>query len=805
MVYIRQVLLTYMYLFHLQIKELSREFSYKLEVSVSGHMEKTAPQQGPKCDHSEAEIFETRLVSKDEQWEDKKQTIVSTDSETEEETDTEFPDSDESIDRYNIDSMEGETDTEFAEAVVYKDKHKIGSRKASEGVITYNEPMYQSLMSSMLDNVKRTSPVKNKNSDSSRSKSLNSSPVKRTQIDFERSLSFESAVKVKKKLDNVEHAINENRTKAAFIKEKKQPLEKANKPNKTVKKTKVIKQTLKSEQKELDSERKKNEQKTVKSDSKKKVQKNETRDMKLPKNTNIKPKKTPNKDSNMKKKVNSFKTKGDDEDGKTAKKINSAKTQNNENKSTKEKVSKTKPVVPLRRLKREASLNAVTFMNLLYVKEESSPPKHIEYVAKRSKSETDIQTVVKKQKRHSTPESLASFEETIDEVIQKIRAENTINEVVERIKAEVNDNERTINDKSYKEIERQNSDESGFNDDVFQKDKFDFIKIKTSAAKNKKQTNIKTVKTPITKTIKGMEKHSPEEIAEKKRKANLARLKKAREILKQGKIRSMKMGTDSDERKLLNMKLSKLSLILKRKQKQQENGEQDKSSQNMLNNRKGKAIDQTKPKVKRKEKDHSNKPRRPKKIESETFRSARTHMESPKRVIRPSSCQCCQSYYQNQGTSFWSNRNVVNRGSYNQEPCIRPSYSQETFPSNVVNRQTYNPEPCPGPSSELPASPTVDIHPYSSPSHVPMVDNNPYVGQLVPTHYPQCNSCTCVHGALVSAPCPQCAIGGVPLLTCHHQGFSNTYPVTFPHSHGTYSHTCGKLFMFLIKLVRKFC
>ena len=749
------------------------------------------PPQGPKHDESNTE------TSGDEQSEDKSHTG----SETEEETDTEFPDVAESKDEGENDSVDEETDTEFAEPVVYKDKHKIGSRKASEGVITYNEPMYQSLINNMFDTVKRSSPVKSKNSDSSRSKSLNSSPIKRPNVDFERSLSFESAIKVKKKIMESEKAKldkGEKRPKAALKKEKIQPLEKANKP-KNIHKTNVGKQTIKSEQKELSFEQKrKEEQKRIKSYCKKNLQKTEKKNAKIPKSINTETKKNQRGDCSVNKKVNISKT---DEDRKTVKKtnstknvqkVNSAKTLSKEHKNAKETVSKTKPVVPKRRLKREASLNAVTFMNLLYEKEESSPPKTTEHVAKRSKSETDIRTVVKKHKRHSTPESLAAFQETIDEVVQRIRAENTINEVVERIKCEVNDEVKAINDKSFTEINRQNSDEPGLNDDVFEKDKFDLIKIKGNVEKHRNQTNKKTFKTPVTKLkkTKEIENRSPEEIAEKKRKANLARLKKAKEILKQGKIRSMKSGTDKNEKKLLNMKLSKLSVILKRKQKKEENKEQVKSQKNTLIRQKGKSKDQIK--QIQKEKQQINQPRKPKKEEKETFRSARTHMESPKRVIRRSSCQCCQSYYQNQGTSFWSNRNVVNRGSYSQDPCPRSSYSQETFPSNVVNRQSYNPEPCPGPSSELPASPTVDIHPYSSPTHVPMVDNNPYLGQLVPTHYPQCNSCTCVHGALCSAPCPQCAIGGVPLLTCHHQGYSNTYPVTFPHSHGTFSHTCGK-------------
>ena len=762
------------------------------------------PTLGPKHDDSKPDSEkDTTKDSKSEiaTEEQSRESRRNLDSETEEETDTEFPDSN---DKSGDESSCEETDTDFADPVVYKDKHKIGSRKASEGVITYNEPMYQSLINNMFDTVKRTSPVKRKNSDSSRSKSLNSSPVKRPKIDLERSLSFESAIKVKRKILEKDNTARQGKCekspKAAVKKEKKLTPEKISKP-KIVNKTTDKKQDIKSEQKGLDLEQKrKNEQERIKSYCKKNLQKTDKKAKKLGKVVDTKTKKSEKGSYSVEKKVKDSIT---NEKRKYVKKVyltkpvqkvNTAKTQNNAHENAKEKVpvTKLKPAVPKRRLKREASLNAVTFMNLLYEKEEPSPPKTIDHVTKRSKSETDIQSVVKKQKRHSTPESLAAFQETIDEVVQRIRAENTINEVVERIKSEVVDDAKTVDAKSLKEFDRQKSEESGFSDDVFEKDKFDLIKIKGNIVKCKSQPDKKMVKTPVVKPkkTKKVESRSPEEIAEKKRKANIARIKKAKEILKQGKIRGMKTETDKNEKKLLNMKLSKLSVILKRKQKKQETKEQVKSSKNVLIKKKVKSKDQMK--GNQKDKENKDQPKKQKKTETETFRSARTHMESPKRVIRRSSCQCCQSYYQNQGTTFWNNRNVVNRGSYNQDPCPRPPYSQENYTNNVVNRQSYGTEPCPGPSSELPASPSMEIHPYSSPTHVPMVDNNTYVGQLVPSHYPQCNSCTCVHGALVSAPCPQCAIGGVPLLTCHQQGYSNTYPVTFPHSHGTYSHTCGK-------------
>ena len=642
------------------------------------------------------------------------------------------------------------SDEQNSQDKVYKYKHKIGSRKASGNVITYNEPMFQSFVSSMFEKLKEPVALKPKHAENKRSRSLGNSPVKQSKVDFSRSYSFESGVNVKKK--NLETDFSDCAT-SGMNSEK----------DVAVKKQLIKKKT---------NTKKANEKKAIKvvTENDKNELKNQKGDLR---NTQVSDEFEPKQKKKQQKQ-------GDD--SKRKKKVDSSSNTKIKDHEILEKKSNMKPAVAQRRTKREASLNAVTFMNLLYVKEGSPPAKPVKLPSKRSKSETDIIKEPKKQKTSSGSATLSSIEQTINEVVQNIRAEVTINDVIERIRAEAKSNESADLNDSHAENVKQSLADQNLADEVFHKDKFDLIKIKADKQKERKQGTARLDKTDKKVAKKAVEKNTNEEIAEKKRKANLARLKKAKEILQQGKLKTQQQGTGSNkERELLNMKLTKLSVILKRKQKianKRKDGLSTKGVTDSKDKLKLQKVKRTKKSVKDSE-TKENKIKRKNKTESESCRSARTHVETPKRVIRPSSCQCCQSYYQNQGSSYWNNRNVVNRGPY----------SQDSYQSNLVNRGSYTQEP--STSTEQPPSTSVEIHPYSSPVHVPVVDNNPFVGQMVPAHIPQCNSCTCIHGAILSAPCPQCTVGGMPVLTCHHQGFSSAYPVTFSHNHGSYSH-CGK-------------
>ena len=605
---------------------------------------------------------------------------------------------------------------------VYKHKHKIGLRKASESVITYNEPMYHCFVDSSYDKSKQ-SVVKQKQAESKRSRSLGNSPVKSAKVDFQRSVSFETTAKVMKTIqetdflsssfDSCEQKSEQNKGKPE-VKKSTSSVDKAVNDSKEAKKRKQAKL-----QREVAAKLKDTEEKLVKKLSPK--QENATKNIK----------------SAAEKKI-------------------------------KERAPKNKAPIAQRRTKREASLNAVTFMNILYEKDDVNSTLPAKQASKRSRSESDVQVVAKKRRTSYTPSSLNSIEETIKEVVDRIRAEETINEVVERIRSE-GSTKTYAETKRNKSLERKVRQKSGDKmqlerDDVFQIDKFDLIKIKADKAKSRKPT--KTNSSPTIKLAKktgSKETNSHEDIAEKKRKANLARLKKAKEILQQGNIKKLKKSGKKDEKEFMNMKLAKLSAVLKAQNKNIVKGQ----STQGLTARKDKE-NNVKERVKLQKAGKESEEQNKKQSDVDTCRAARTHTENPKRVIRPSSCSCCQTYYQNQGSSYWNSR-----GSYNQEPC-------------------------PGSSTDLVSNSSVEIHPYSSPTHVQMVDPNPFVGQLVPTHghIPPCNSCTCVHGAVMSTPCPQCPVGGIQMVACHHhQGYSSAYPLSFQHNHGPYSH-CGEFIIY---------
>jgi hypothetical protein len=160
-------------------------------------------------------------------------------------------------------------------------------------------------------------------------------------------------------------------------------------------------------------------------------------------------------------------------------------------------------------------------------------------------------------------------------------------------------------------------------------------------------------------------------------------------------------------------------------------------------------------------------------------RSARTHVSVESKTVventmpSPRWCECCQSsyypYQTTQGTQVWRIKHLVDKDS------------------------SKSPEPIQSSSNHfIAAHARCEVRPYASPSHVSMIESNPYVGQIMPHGHIQCSACSCGHsGVFHPGQCQNCTLGGVGnMLPC--QRYGGTYSVTYPHTHGSYTH-CGKL------------
>ncbi|WAR18762.1 BAHD1-like protein, partial [Mya arenaria] len=243
------------------------------------------------------------------------------------------------------------------------------------------------------------------------------------------------------------------------------------------------------------------------------------------------------------------------------------------------------------------------------------------------------------------------------------------------------------------------------------------------------------------KAIKVTVAKSVEEKAEKKRKAALARLARAKELVKTKKKLSGEFVSDQSSGGSDSESLASENVDVEAETSTDTDG-------NCENN-------QSKAK------------------KGALFRAARTHVAVESKTVventmpSPRWCECCQSTYYpsqpSQNTQVWRIKQLVDKDTSNAPAQIQSS-------SNHF----------------IAAHASCEVRPYSSPSHVSVLDSNPYVGQLVPHGRIQCSACSCGHSGMFHTSCQNCSLGGV--LPC--QRYGNTYSVTYPHSHGSYIH-CG--------------
>lgn len=271
-------------------------------------------------------------------------------------------------------------------------------------------------------------------------------------------------------------------------------------------------------------------------------------------------------------------------------------------------------------------------------------------------------------------------------------------------------------------------------------------KTKKNAVKLKEKKEKKFRLQKIKQAIKLTVTKSPEEVAERKRKANLARLERAKELMK-------------TERKV-----------------SEKNSVEDKDSDDSLSVASEKEDSKSVSQSETDSKSEENKKVKAKK--GALCRAARTHVSVESKTVventmsSPRWCECCQSsyypYQPTQGTQVWRIKHLVDKDS------------------------SKSPEPIQSSSNHfIAAHARCEVRPYASPSHVSVIDSTPYVGQIVPHGHIQCSACSCGHsGVFHPGQCQNCTLGGVSnMLPC--QRYGSTYSVTYPHTHGSYTH-CGK-------------
>ena len=468
-------------------------------------------------------------------------------------------------------------------------------------------------------------------------------------------------------------------------------------------------------------------------------------------------------------------------------------------KSTNIKVNRNKKQkvgVAVRRVKREASLNAATLVNILYEKNKS--PK---LNAKRSKSESDMAASPKKVLMSSqsftdivakgagnlfdklgnefkTPNESKVFKSPKTEPLSPTKFHSSprkhsllplnnmnnsdIKTKSKGVKKEPSSPKKqkvSLSDEDFSEIvktvlqqktealkcrkeKKTNHLQTGNNKTgslVKIKDKLDnsSIKVETNLSE-KRIENMKNSK-PLDTNI-GLVPKSEEEIAEKKRKANLARLKKAQELL-----------------------IAKELQIAKEEEEESES-DSDSESEGAITDTQvndsimsNETVNETKVRAKK----------------GELCRSARTHVHVEAKTVlentsvAPKWCECCQSTYYpsqpQQGTKVWRIKQLVDKGTKN--------------PPELIQSASHH---------FIAAHTRCQVGPYSSPTHVSVLDSSPYVAPLMSHGHVGCTACGCRHtGMLHTAQCQNYA-----LLPC--QPYSNTYSVSYPHGHSSCPH-CGKL------------
>ncbi|XP_052768350.1 serine-rich adhesin for platelets-like isoform X2 [Mya arenaria] len=446
---------------------------------------------------------------------------------------------------------------------------------------------------------------------------------------------------------------------------------------------------------------------------------------------------------------------------------------------------KNKLPIACRRTKREASLNAATLVNILCEKAPRTPK-----LEKRSKSDSDIKmSPAEKRLFPSVSISDIGFTENVqgkssDAVFTDTKKDGLNSSKfyskpksgstgsVESFKVPVSPTKKEISPKKKRSasaddfesvfqsvIRRSIRETEGNVSSRGRKPKsFNEKKsVKNSMVKNKRELSIESKSSKaklmsftevkkksinkIKKAIKVTVAKSVEEKAEKKRKAALARLARAKELVKTKKKLSGEFVSDQSSGGSDSESLASENVDVEAETSTDTDG-------NCENN-------QSKAK------------------KGALFRAARTHVAVESKTVventmpSPRWCECCQSTYYpsqpSQNTQVWRIKQLVDKDTSNAPAQIQSS-------SNHF----------------IAAHASCEVRPYSSPSHVSVLDSNPYVGQLVPHGRIQCSACSCGHSGMFHTSCQNCSLGGV--LPC--QRYGNTYSVTYPHSHGSYIH-CG--------------
>ncbi|XP_052273593.1 uncharacterized protein LOC127873695 isoform X2 [Dreissena polymorpha] len=420
---------------------------------------------------------------------------------------------------------------------------------------------------------------------------------------------------------------------------------------------------------------------------------------------------------------------------------------------------KSKLSIACGRVKREASLNAATLVNILCEK----APRNIKLASKRSKSESDIsktpdakllQTVsisdigfagnlLGKERAFKSPKITKSgkilkdnlskygsptrkvsftddiFDEVFEAVIQRGLIEGVYNN------KESKKMKSSMSKQKHVSLIKTNT-KSG-EESLLRKRKGTILE-KTCV--KDKTLRLEKIRKAIKLTVNT---RSPEEKEEVKRKASLARLARAKELLKTKKKLSAEYSDKSVD-----------------------------SDSEFESSESSETVD-----VEGETSTDAETIQRSKAKKGALCRSARTHVSvESKSVVEntmpsPRWCECCQStYYPSQpthGTQVWRIKQLVDKGT------------------------SKSPEPIQTSSHHfIAAHASCEVRPYTSPSHVSMLDSGPYMGQIVPHSHIQCSAC---HSGIFHASCQNC-----PLMSC--QRYGNTYSVSYPHSHGSYIH-CG--------------
>lgn len=449
------------------------------------------------------------------------------------------------------------------------------------------------------------------------------------------------------------------------------------------------------------------------------------------------------------------------------------------------KQKKQKLQIACRRVKREASLNATMFLNILNEKS----PRVSKLSAQRSKSDSDINhtpilsiqsshsmtnvgaincsendncLITKKEKMFShkdlltpkkepkspkktkSPKRKVSFSDDVFDAVFEAVIQKSI-ETNEKCNKQPRSGEAmgTVR-KTGKEMKCDDKTKKKKDNDLKIKDKIKKCVVTLKPEKKDKKFRLQKIKQAIKMTVT----KSPEEVAEKKRKANLARLERARELINTERKVSEKNCVDERDSD------DSVSII----------SEKDESQ----------SIDQCELEA------NTEEVKKMKAKKGALCRAARTHVSVEAKTVvenaMPSArwCECCQSSYYpcqpTRGTQVWRIKHLVDKDS------------------------SKSPEPIQSSSNHfIAAHASCEVRPYASPSHVSVIDSTPYVGQIMPHGHIQCSACSCGHsGVFHPGPgqCQNCTLGGVSsMLPC--QRYGSTYSVTYPHTHGSYTH-CGK-------------